>query len=29
MYARYIAEVFFKQKNISDYLLEQGVVKEY
>ena len=28
-YARYIAEVFFKQKNISDYLLKQGVVKEY
>ncbi len=28
-YARYIAEVFFKGKNLSDYLLKQGVAKKY
>ncbi len=29
IYARYIAEVFFKKKNISDYLLKKKVVKKY
>jgi len=28
-YARYIGEVFCDGKNLSDYLLELGVVKEY
>ena len=28
MYARYIAEVHFNDKNISDYLLEQNCVKK-
>jgi micrococcal nuclease len=28
MYARYIAEVLFNNKNISDYLLEQNCVKK-
>ena len=28
-YARYIAEVFYKGQNLSDYLLELGVVKVY
>ena len=27
MYARYIAEVHFEGQNLSDYLLESGVVK--
>ncbi len=27
MYARYIAEVTYKGKNLSDYLLEQGVAE--
>ncbi len=27
MYARYIAEVTFEDKNLSDYLIEQGVAE--
>ncbi len=29
MYARYIAEVVFNNTNISDYLIQQGCVKEF
>lgn len=29
MYARYLAEVYYGNKNISDYLLEKKVVKVY
>ncbi len=29
MYARYIAEVLFDGKNISDYLFEQGVAERF
>ncbi len=29
MYARYIAEVFYDGKNLSDYLLDAGVVEKF
>ena len=29
MYARYLAEVYYEEKNISDYLLKTGIAKKF